>query len=316
MSTENEPQSETLSFFSSRTHLIMTAVILLVLMGVGYIAFNSGQTLQSTQVTPADSSQSEQEEKITPSPNTTSYVQITQQWPLYINPAQTFQIKHPKDWIFQNNCTAFRQFRNTVCMYDPDFRFMPAQKNVDALFQQPEQGELVVIRSFAENQYVAYNKEEYCSPETTVSIQNCREETIREQKVAIREVGNPVYEENIWYIQDDMVVMQVSRFFSPDISAPESALMLSTLSLKEKTTPIDQSNTRGSCVRTGCSGELCVDSFVEQESGGIATTCEFKEKYACYQNAICERQPNGNCGFTQTEESQQCLTNLTGTPEE
>ncbi len=54
------------------------------------------------------------------------------------------------------------------------------------------------------------------------------------------------------------------------------------------------------CRKTGCSGQICAD----QE---IMTTCEFRTEYACYQNAKCERQPNGTCGFTPTSELTGCL---------
>ena len=54
------------------------------------------------------------------------------------------------------------------------------------------------------------------------------------------------------------------------------------------------------CVRTGCSGQLCAETE-------LVSTCEFKPEYACYQKATCERQKNGQCGFTQTHELVQCL---------
>ena len=55
------------------------------------------------------------------------------------------------------------------------------------------------------------------------------------------------------------------------------------------------------CVKGGCSGQLCTDN------PDLATTCEWKEEYACYQKAICERQPDGACGFRPTEELKTCL---------
>lgn len=58
-------------------------------------------------------------------------------------------------------------------------------------------------------------------------------------------------------------------------------------------------NTR-ECRKTGCSGHICSDT-------DLVTTCEFKQEYACFQNARCERQQNGECGFTQTEELNTCL---------
>lgn len=57
------------------------------------------------------------------------------------------------------------------------------------------------------------------------------------------------------------------------------------------------------CVVGGCSGQLCVDPLSEP---GIST-CEWRPEYACYANATCERQVDGQCGWTQTAELQACL---------
>ena len=58
------------------------------------------------------------------------------------------------------------------------------------------------------------------------------------------------------------------------------------------------------CVTGGCSGQLCV----EQSQAGVASTCEWKETYACYkQLGTCEPQANGTCGWTPTTALTQCL---------
>ena len=54
------------------------------------------------------------------------------------------------------------------------------------------------------------------------------------------------------------------------------------------------------CMKTGCSGAVCSDH-------DVITTCEWRPEYACYQKATCERQRDGNCGFTQTRELTSCL---------
>ena len=55
-----------------------------------------------------------------------------------------------------------------------------------------------------------------------------------------------------------------------------------------------------SCKITGCSGQICSEE-------DVITTCEYKEEYACYRTAKCERQENGKCGWTPTEEIVACL---------
>ena len=57
---------------------------------------------------------------------------------------------------------------------------------------------------------------------------------------------------------------------------------------------------RKPCIKTGCSGQVCSD---EQ----VITTCEWRREYGCYRSARCERQANGECGFTPTPELTACL---------
>jgi hypothetical protein len=55
------------------------------------------------------------------------------------------------------------------------------------------------------------------------------------------------------------------------------------------------------CIRTGCSGQVCADE-------DIATTCEWKPEYACFKDAICERNAAGTCGWRETPELKKCLS--------
>ncbi len=59
------------------------------------------------------------------------------------------------------------------------------------------------------------------------------------------------------------------------------------------------------CAIAGCSGQLCVNADI---ADSLVTTCEYREEYACYRDASCEPQSNGECGWTQTEALTQCLS--------
>lgn len=59
-------------------------------------------------------------------------------------------------------------------------------------------------------------------------------------------------------------------------------------------------DTMAPCTISGCSAQLCSDT-------SMMSTCEYKEEYACYQTAKCERQPNGKCSWTESPELAQCL---------
>lgn len=56
------------------------------------------------------------------------------------------------------------------------------------------------------------------------------------------------------------------------------------------------------CRVAGCSGQLCVG----RDDDGIST-CIFREEYACYEDATCTLQPDGECGFTPTRELEACI---------
>lgn len=60
------------------------------------------------------------------------------------------------------------------------------------------------------------------------------------------------------------------------------------------------------CAVAGCSSQLCVSA---EEASTIMTTCEFRAEYACYQEASCEPQADGKCGWTNTPTLTQCLAN-------
>ncbi len=59
----------------------------------------------------------------------------------------------------------------------------------------------------------------------------------------------------------------------------------------------------GDCYVGGCSGQVCSDD------PSVYTTCEWRPEYACYQDATCELQADGKCGWTDTPELQRCLDN-------
>ncbi len=102
-------------------------------------------------------------------------------------------------------------------------------------------------------------------------------------------------------------------FLYPDTSGSTSTVSAAekpTSSEGSQTTPPQDSTTepvgrepvvRGQCHPGGCSGQICTDQ------PDIVTTCEWREEYACYQSATCERQPSGECGWTETDELRQCL---------
>lgn len=82
---------------------------------------------------------------------------------------------------------------------------------------------------------------------------------------------------------------------------------------KTELTPNNEDkNINKECVKAGCSGELCVKAELADQ---IASTCEYREEYGCYQKATCTLQEDGGCGFTQTPELIECLKNANSSPQ-
>lgn len=71
--------------------------------------------------------------------------------------------------------------------------------------------------------------------------------------------------------------------------------------------PTDAANDRvgNGCMRTGCSRQICTEVGDER-----TTTCEMRPEYRCLEQARCEHQPGGGCGWTETPEFQSCMDAL------
>jgi len=94
----------------------------------------------------------------------------------------------------------------------------------------------------------------------------------------------------------------MSRLLAPALFA--SLIALAACGSKSSTPPSEPSTdgTAKACVKGGCSGTMCTE-----EGQDMMTTCEWRDEYACYQTATCERQADGACGWTQTDELTACL---------
>ncbi|NBW82951.1 hypothetical protein EBR21_14465 [bacterium] len=73
-------------------------------------------------------------------------------------------------------------------------------------------------------------------------------------------------------------------------------------SATKSTTDSTQGFTGEGCARTGCSGNLCAP-----EGQPVVSTCVWKEEYACYKSARCEKQSDGKCSWTPSQSLSSCL---------
>ena len=84
----------------------------------------------------------------------------------------------------------------------------------------------------------------------------------------------------------------------------ECAAHASGVSVKQKGRCDEAPTATKACVRGGCSGELCME-----EGTSMASTCMWRDEFACYTKAKCERQSTGQCAFSSTKALQSCLAN-------
>ena len=67
------------------------------------------------------------------------------------------------------------------------------------------------------------------------------------------------------------------------------------------------------CRIGGCSAQLCGEASDEDE---LVSDCMYRPQYACYKQARCEKQQNGVCGWTESNELRSCLMNASTTSSE
>jgi len=69
----------------------------------------------------------------------------------------------------------------------------------------------------------------------------------------------------------------------------------------EASTKVELLAAPASCFIGGCSGQVCSDGQ------DVVTSCEARPEYVCYRQTVCERQADGQCGWTMTPAVRQCL---------
>jgi hypothetical protein len=85
-----------------------------------------------------------------------------------------------------------------------------------------------------------------------------------------------------------------------DIAPPDDNSDGDDNNIEDDTEVHETGRERDGCIITGCSGQVCADH-------DVVTTCEYVTEYACYEQAVCERQGDNQCGWTLTAAVGRCL---------
>jgi len=100
--------------------------------------------------------------------------------------------------------------------------------------------------------------------------------------------------ESIFSVTDSLEIEEVELVVTPEPPATTTEITIPA------TTTISLPPTK-ECFVGGCSSQLCTSD------PDIVSDCMYREEYACYQEATCEVQTTGECGWTMTEELNECL---------
>jgi eight-cysteine-cluster-containing protein len=113
-----------------------------------------------------------------------------------------------------------------------------------------------------------------------------------------------------YWLQGGSTVDSVTEFPSettpeatPTIPAPtdQPAIEEPVANLPVTPSPLEPIVASEACYVGGCSGQVCSG---EED---VITNCLYQEFYACYQQATCERQTTGACGWTQSPTLVACI---------
>lgn len=103
----------------------------------------------------------------------------------------------------------------------------------------------------------------------------------------------------IFSVTDSMVVEPPPVIIIKEEPIPPTTVVSTSTSTATTSEPIVTK-----CYVGGCSSQLCTSE------PDIVSDCMYREEYACYQEASCEVQASGECGWTENEELLLCLSSF------
>lgn len=261
-------------------------IVRLIVLGIIISSFIRGG-LKTTQV------------KILPSSPTPSTINNPANWKVYIDELETYQIQAPTDWEWITHSSNFQNM-HFITLKAPDNSVFQSSaeeiKNQDLagyLSQRDEtnatgwEGQpskrIISTKNISVGNYPGMERVEEWLAADYVTV------------VTYFKAGNYVYEFSIQPGEVDYLSTDVHQFYYQ---------ILSSFKLK----PVSPTGVKfeSGCKTGGCSGELCLDA----KSEDIASICIYREEWACYKYAVCEKQSDGNCAWTQTPQYQSCIAGL------
>lgn len=210
----------------------------------------------------------------------------TSNWKTYTNYKYGFSFKYPSDWMYLEVPNETYQIeQDEVWLYKESARLPKPQTNATTD---------IVFRITTNDPSPDWNPQYFDDYDSSTSQTG----SISYTKISgINKVGG---------FREDVAILKTENFYILALTNGESnSLEYLSQILSTFTFLVDNTNaSTDECVKGGCSGTGCLE---KSKADQLSTTCEWKEEYACYRTATCERQLNGRCGWTQTNELLSCL---------
>jgi hypothetical protein len=304
MHEENQKDYNNNLVLPTNKRAIIIVIVLFILSIAAFVTYSYGQKFNTKRKMSTQEVEKAMQEAKIEKQKAELKKNIVKNWPEYTDLRNRFEIKHPTDWVYEYKCTKLKQYKHAVCLYSYGLQWVK-ENNRDT--EMLEKGEILVIDLFDEKQYQQFDSKKYCKD-------GCIEDELDNYKVVKNKVGQPVYKEE-WFMmkEDNTMFAKLVLFFPQNKPEPISQTMISTFKIKDGHQQLlyaNDGNSKGSCVRAGCNGELCIDTLENQGGRTLTSACEFKEEFNCLKQALCERQIDGTCDWTETEEYLECKDNI------
>lgn len=266
--------------------LVPIIVAIIILVGLGLVLGLS--KLKDFKLPPTTSQ--------LPSPFPTSTPDPTADWKTYTSSKYNYSFKYPAGWYLLAELDEAEYGVTTLSDYDLKKDQMPKTgPKIEISFVNVS---LKDREKFINKRLENYMGSSFVSNPTLTIESEITIGNLSTQKITIFDNSDKFYINEFIAFPNDSQGVLVTHYRS-ELKKDLTKQILSTFKFLDSSKTV----TKGACISGGCSQELCFD-----ESGSdLVSICIYKDEYACYKNAKCERQSNGQCGWTQTEELKACL---------
>ena len=216
-------------------------------------------------------------------------------WKVFKSNVILFEVEAPSDWKITESVIPGDNNQRAVTISSLDFRYEGSEV---------AEGFALKVGPINDGMEKIESVEQFTSdhPKTFEETEENKKDRYRGLVVVINGILWARYSTSAHTLYDN-IPLDVSLLFNPK-QKEDARILFGQILSTFKFIGI----TPGECIFVGCSGTICLDENNFNENP-LVTTCEWKKSYGCYrkQYTTCERQEDGECGWTETDELKSCL---------